>query len=138
LKSEKERADEGRRLLEWGFKSFESRLLFADGQNIGEAKVFGGDVGSVPLVANGAVSIMVQRNVSERVIARVVYTGPVPAPIAEGQTIARLRVWRGDHVVLETPLQAAESVGTGSMTSRAIDAVGEFFVNLIRSGTSKL
>jgi D-alanyl-D-alanine carboxypeptidase (penicillin-binding protein 5/6) len=138
LKSEKERADEGRRLLEWGFKSFESRLLFADGQNIGEAKVFGGDIGSVPLVAKGAVNIMVQRNVSERVIARVVYTGPVPAPIAEGQTIAKLRVWRGDHVVLETPLHAAESVGTGSMTSRAIDAVGEFFVNLIRSGTSKL
>ena len=138
LKGEKERADEGKRLLEWGFKAFESRLLFAEGQFIGDAKVFGGASGSVPLVSKGAVNIMVQRNVSERVIARVVYTGPVPAPIEQGQTIAKLRISRGDNVVLETPLQAAESVGTGSMTSRAVDAVSEFFVNIIRTSTSKL
>jgi len=100
--------------------------------------VFGGASGSVPLVSKGAVNIMVQRNVSERVIARVVYTGPVPAPIEQGQTIAKLRISRGDNVVLETPLQAAESVGTGSMTSRAVDAVSEFFVNIIRTSTSKL
>lgn len=139
LKTAKERAEEGKRLLEWGFKSFESRLLFAEGQNIGEAKVFGGAVGNVPLVSKaGAVSIMVQRNTSERIVARVVYTGPVPAPIEEGQTIARLRISRGDSVVLETPLQAAESVSAGSMTSRAFDAVSELVVNLIRHGASKL
>jgi len=139
LKTDKERAEEGKRLLEWGFKSFEARLLFAEGQNIGEAKVFGGTAGSVPLVSKaGAVSIMVQRNTSERVVARVVYTGPVPAPIQEGQTIANLRISRGDIVVLETPLQAAESVEPGSMTSRALDTVGELFVNLLRRGASKL
>lgn len=139
LKTDKERAEEGKRLLEWGFKSFEARLLFAEGQNIGEAKVFGGAAGSVPLVSKaGAVSIMVQRNTSERVVARVVYTGPVPAPIQEGQTIANLRISRGDIVVLETPLQAAESVEPGSMTSRALDTVGELFVNLLRRGASKL
>jgi D-alanyl-D-alanine carboxypeptidase (penicillin-binding protein 5/6) len=139
LKTDKERAEEGKRLLEWGFKSFEARLLFAEGQNIGEAKVFGGTAGSVPLVSKaGAVNIMVQRNTSERVVARVVYTGPVPAPIQEGQTIANLRISRGDIVVLETPLQAAESVEPGSMTSRALDTVGELFVNLLRKGASKL
>jgi D-alanyl-D-alanine carboxypeptidase (penicillin-binding protein 5/6) len=139
LKTDKERAEEGKKLLEWGFKSFEARLLFAEGQNIGEAKVFGGTAGSVPLVSKaGAVSIMVQRNTSERVVARVVYTGPVPAPIQEGQTIANLRISRGDIVVLETPLQAAESVEPGSMTRRALDTVGELFVNLLRRGASKL
>lgn len=138
LKTDKERAEEGKRLLEWGFKSFEARLLFAEGQYIGDAKVFGGEAGSVPLMAKGPVNIMVQRNTNERLIARVVYTGPVPAPIKQGQTIAKLRVSKGDTVALEVPLQAAESVEPGSMTSRAFDTVSEFAVNLIRSGASKL
>ena len=49
-KGEKERADEARKLLEWGFRSFEARILFAEGQTVGEAKVFGGEKGYVPLV----------------------------------------------------------------------------------------
>ena len=138
LKTDKERAEEGKRLLEWGFRSFEAKLLFADGQNIGDAKVYGGKTGSVPLVAKGAVNVMVQKNTSEKIIARVVYTGPVPAPITQGQPIAKLKITRGDIVALEVPLQAAESVETGSMTGRAIDAVSELFVNLIRTGTGKL
>ena len=43
-KSDKERADEARKMLEWGFHGFQSRVLFAEGQTIGEAKVFGGDI----------------------------------------------------------------------------------------------
>ena len=138
LKTDKERAEEGKRLLEWGFLSFEARLLFAEGQNIGDAKVYGGATGTVPLVAKGPVNIMVQRNMTERVVARIVYTGPVPAPITQGQQIAKLRVSRGDIVALEVPLQAADSVAAGTMTGRAMDAVSELFVNIIRSGTGKL
>src|SRR5262245_55867589 len=42
LKSEKERADEAKKLLEWGFHSFQSGLLFAEGQEIAQAKLYGG------------------------------------------------------------------------------------------------
>ena len=34
-KSAKERADEAKKLLEWGFRNFEPRNLFAEGQIIG-------------------------------------------------------------------------------------------------------
>jgi D-alanyl-D-alanine carboxypeptidase (penicillin-binding protein 5/6) len=138
LKSEKERADEGKRLLEWGYRTFETRLLFAEGQNIGEAKVFGGESGSVPLVADGPVNLMVQRNLNERVVARIIYTGPVRAPIERGQLIGKLRVSRGDIVALEVPLRAGESVAKGGLTGRAVDAASEFVINLIRSTTGKM
>ena len=52
---------------------------------------------------------MVPRGSREKIIARVVYTGPVPAPVQQGQKIGMLKVWRGDFLVLEVPLQAAES-----------------------------
>ena len=38
----KERADEAKKALEWGFRNFEQRTIFAEGQTIGTAKVFGG------------------------------------------------------------------------------------------------
>ena len=42
FKTMKERADEMRKLLEWGFRAFESRPLFAAGETVGEAKLYGG------------------------------------------------------------------------------------------------
>lgn len=137
LKSEKERAEEGKRLLEWGYRTFEPRLLFAEGQTVGEAKVYGGERGSVPLVGPGPINLMVPRNVSERIAARIVYTGPVRAPIEQGQLIGRLRVTRGDILALEVPLSAAESIGRGGVTGRAFDAVSELVIGLFRRASHK-
>jgi D-alanyl-D-alanine carboxypeptidase (penicillin-binding protein 5/6) len=138
LRTEKERADEGKKLLEWGFHNFQSGLLFAEGQEIAEAKVYGGEKGHVPLVAARAVRLMVPRGTREKIIARLVYTGPVAAPVTEGQRIGVLKVWRGDFMVLEMPLQAAASVGTGSMRQRAFDAAAELVIGLFRSGFQRL
>jgi serine-type D-Ala-D-Ala carboxypeptidase (penicillin-binding protein 5/6) len=138
FKDLKARGEETRKLLEWGFKGFESRPLFAEGQTIGDARLYGGARGRVPLVANGSVSLLVPRNSSEHVLARVVYTGPVRAPIEKGQQIGELKVWRGDNVVLEVPLQASEAVGRGSLGQRAFDAATELVINLFRAGVQKL
>jgi serine-type D-Ala-D-Ala carboxypeptidase (penicillin-binding protein 5/6) len=134
LKSEKERADEAKKLLEWGFHNFQSNLLFVDGQEIAYAKVYGGAKGSVPLMAPKEVRLMVPRNTREKIIARVVYNGPVPAPVQQGQKVGTLKVWRGDFVALEVPLQAADSVPEGSMPRRAFDAATELVIGLFRAG----
>jgi D-alanyl-D-alanine carboxypeptidase (penicillin-binding protein 5/6) len=138
LKTAAERANEAKRLLEWGFKGFEARFLFADGQSVGDARLYGGAQTTVPLVAPGAVSLLVPRGSTERVLARIVYTGPVRAPVEKGQTIGLLKVWRGDNAVLEVPLQAAESVGKGGLTRRAFDAVTELVIGLFLSGTKHI
>ena len=138
LRTEKERADEGKRLLEWGFHNFQSGLLFAQGQEIAQAKVYGGGKGHVPLVADKEVKLMVPRGTREKIIARVVYSGPIPAPVQQGQKIGTLKVWRGDFLVLEVPLQAAQNVGTGSLSGRAFDAATELVVGLFRAGLQRL
>ncbi len=137
-KSDKERADEARKLLDLGFHGFKSRVLFAEGQTVGEAKVFGGDSSYVPLVGPGLIKVMLPRDSEERLNARIVYTGPVPAPIAKGQTIGELKVWRGDDLALDVPLQAADDVGKGSMTQRAMDGATELIIGLLRAGVAKL
>jgi D-alanyl-D-alanine carboxypeptidase (penicillin-binding protein 5/6) len=137
-KTDKERAEEAKKLLEWGFHNFKSEPLFAEGQTIAEAKLYGGERSHVPLMADRVVSLMVSRTAHERIVARVVYSGPVPAPVAKGQQIGTLRVWRSDALVLEVPLQAAESVETGTMAQRALDAATELVINLFRAGIQRM
>ena len=138
-KSDKERGDEAKKLLEHGFHDFEARVLFAEGQTIGSAKVFGGDAGYVPLVSSaGTIRVMLPRNGSERLLAKIVYTGPVPAPVVKGQVIGKLKVWRGDNLALEVPLQAADDVGPGTMPQRAVDGATELMIGLLRAGVNKL
>ena len=138
LRSEKERAEEGKRLLEWGFHNFQPSLLFPEGQEIAQARLYGGAKGHVPLVARREVKLMVPRGTRERIIARVVYSGPVLAPVREGQKIGTLKVWRAGSLVLEEPLQAAENVDTGSMSRRAFDAASELVLGLFRAGLQRL
>jgi D-alanyl-D-alanine carboxypeptidase (penicillin-binding protein 5/6) len=137
-KSDKERADEARKMLDWGFHGFEAKVLFAEGQNIGEAKVFGGDTSYVHLVGPGIIKVMMPRNTNERLLARIVYTGPVPAPVTKGQPIGKLMVWRGENLALEVPLTAAEDVGPGNMPQRAMDGAAELMIGLFRAGVNKL
>ncbi|MEI9805370.1 MAG: D-alanyl-D-alanine carboxypeptidase family protein [Pseudolabrys sp.] len=138
LKDAKERADEAKKLLEWGFKSFEQRVLFAEGQTIGTAKVFGGAAGHVPLVATGLARVMLPKSGGAKLIARIVYTGPVPAPVAQGESIGTLKVWRDDVVILEMPLRASADVAKGSMSQRAFDAATEMMISLFRAGAERL
>ena len=137
-KSAKERADDAKKLLDWGFRSFEQRRLFAEGQTIGAAKVYRGATGRVSLVAGGEVKVMMPKAGGDRLIARIVYKGPVPAPIVAGQPIGLLKVWRNDNVILEMPLKAAESVDKGNLGQRAFDAVTEMMVALFRAGAERL
>jgi D-alanyl-D-alanine carboxypeptidase (penicillin-binding protein 5/6) len=137
-KSAKERADDAKKLLEWGFRSFEQRILFAEGQQLGTAKVYGGSQGNVPLMADGLVKVMMPKAGGERLIARIVYTGPVPAPVKKGQAIGAVKVWRGDNLILTQPLHAAEDVRAGSLPQRAFDAVTEMVIALFRAGAERL
>jgi D-alanyl-D-alanine carboxypeptidase (penicillin-binding protein 5/6) len=137
-KSDAERGNEAKKLLDFGFHGFQAKILFAEGQTVGYAKVFGGDTGYVPLVGPGTIRVMMPRNNNERLLAKIVYTGPVPAPVIKGQVIGQLKVWRGDDLALVAPLTAADDVGTGSMPQRAMDGATELMIGPLRAGVSKL
>lgn len=133
-----DRAAAAKRLLEWGFKNFETRTLFEANQTVGYGKVFGGDTGRIALHANEPVGVMVQRNGSDKINARIIYKGPVRAPVQSGDRIGAIKVWRNGNLALEVPLYASESVGTGSLTQRAFDGASELAIGLLRSGIEKL
>ncbi|MCR9134489.1 MAG: D-alanyl-D-alanine carboxypeptidase [Alphaproteobacteria bacterium] len=128
MTSLRERAEEARKMLEWGLRSFERRQLFTSGEIIGEASVYGGDRSGVPLMAKGPVDIFVPITNADRLKARIVIDWPLSAPVEEGDQVATLRVWVGDTLSQETPLYAADSVSKGPLHSRALDALQELML----------
>jgi D-alanyl-D-alanine carboxypeptidase (penicillin-binding protein 5/6) len=132
LKTARDRAQESRKLLEWGFRAFEHRNVFTAGEIIGEASVFGGEKGRVALKAKGAIDLLLPRGTSERLNARIVYRGPLIAPVREGAEVARLVVMRGEVKTLEQPLFAGETVEEGPLQRRALDALYEAAAGWLR------
>src|SRR6185312_7963788 len=138
LEDSEDRASEAKKMLEWGFRNFEARTLFAAQQPVGYAKVFGGESRSVKLSSPEPIKVMVQKNGNDKLIARIVYNGPVRAPIEPGQQVGFVKVWRGTHLAVEAPVYAAEAVGTGSTMRRAIDGASELVIGMFRAGAEKL
>ncbi len=132
LPSDKERAEEARKLLEWGLRAFDKTELFAQGETVGEAEVFGGVRSTVPLKARGAVDIFLPITNRDKLKARIVYEGPLKAPVEEGQSVGTLRIWIGDTLSQETPLFAAQTVEIGSLPDRALDAAKELAIGWLR------
>lgn len=126
-----DRALEAKKILEWGFRNFESKPLFAANKPVGYVSVFGGDAGSVEVFSPKTVAVMVQKNGNDKIVARIVYTGPLRAPIKPGQTVGVLKVTRNNAVALETPLVTNDTVGTGSLARRAFDGASEFVIGLV-------
>src|SRR6476469_6956577 len=133
-----DRASEAKKMLEWGFRTFEARTLFAAQQPVGYAKVFGGESRSVKLASPEPIKVMVHKNGTDKLIARVVYSGPVRAPIQSGQKVGVVRVWRGANIAVDAPIYAAEPVGQGSTIRRAIDGASELVIGVFRAGAEKL
>ncbi len=96
LEDSGDRATEAKKMLEWGFRNFETRTLFAANDLLGYARVFGGQSRSVKLTSPEPIKVMVQKNGNDKLIARVVYRGPVRAPVESGQKVGVIQglAWR--------------------------------------------
>jgi len=138
LESSEERASEAKKMLEWGFRNFETRTLFNADATLGYARVFGGSSRSVKLSSPKPVNVMVSKQGNDKLLARIVYNGPVRAPVTAGQKVGVIRVWRGENVAMEQPVYAAESIGTGSTIRRAFDGVSELVIGMLRAGVARL
>ena len=104
--------------MEWGFNAWQSRPLLTQGERIGEARVQLGSGSTVGLVAPRPLAVTYPRGLGQNITARIVYQGPVRAPIAQGQHIADLVVTAGDMPPQVTPLVAAEAVGEAGFFGR--------------------
>nr|WP_244641332.1 D-alanyl-D-alanine carboxypeptidase family protein [Tianweitania populi] len=132
MTSEAERAQEARKLLDYGLNGFEDAHLFDAGAIIGTARVYGGMKQEVTLKALDPVEVFVPLTDKDLVKVHLVYDGPLRAPITSDQPIGSLQVWIGDNLAKSFQLAAAEDVALGSLSSRAADAAHELAFGWLR------
>jgi serine-type D-Ala-D-Ala carboxypeptidase (penicillin-binding protein 5/6) len=124
LETAKDREAEGRRMLDWGFKSFRPFRLFDQGQIVSDALVWGGTKHYVPLVGNGDIDIILPANATGKVAAEIVYQGPIKAPIKKGAEVAVLKVTSTEsQATNEIPLYAGEDIDQSNFAMRGIDSL---------------
>ena len=123
LKTMAERTEEGRKLLNWGTRSFEEVSAFPKGKVVGYANVYGGRQPTVGLVGNGDISFFIPKGQSNCPQASISYTGPLRPPVQQGDQVAQLQVLCNGQVIQTVPLYAADSVEEGGFMNKAMAAL---------------
>jgi D-alanyl-D-alanine carboxypeptidase (penicillin-binding protein 5/6) len=111
LGSYNQRIDESVKFMNWGFRAWKSQPLFKQGEKVGTAQVQLGGEDEVALIAPRNLAVTLPAGLlDDNIKVRVVYDGPLKAPIAKGQQVASLVVQTGDTPPQTMPLIAAEAV----------------------------
>ena len=112
------RAEESVRFMDWGFRAWQTRPLVDQNERIGEAQVQLGSDDKVGLVAPRSVAVTYPAGLGQNIRARIVYQGPIKAPIQQGQHIADLHVQVEGMPAQVTPLHAEKAVGEAGFFGR--------------------
>jgi len=110
LPSMKARAEEGIRVLDWGFRSFKNYKLYTAGAVIDKADVYQGTYSQVPLVTTKDVNLIMTPDQRRHMKVTVNYDGPIPAPIKAGQRVGTLTIAVPDKSDQKIPLVAGADV----------------------------
>lgn len=128
LGSYNQRVDESVKFMDWGFRAWKSQPLFNQGEKVADARVQLGDEDSVGLVAPRNLAVTLPGGLmNNNMRVKVVYDGPVKAPIKKGQHIANLVVQTADTPPQMMPLVAAADVGEAGFFGRFWAALTSLF-----------
>lgn len=124
LDSEKARAEESEAIANWAFRQFVQKVVARKGAVIVEAPVWLGEAPRVGLVPAEDVSLLIPAVQRDAVAGRVIYDGPVEAPVAEGQQIGTLIVALDGLPETRVPLVADRAVAAAGVVQRMKVAAG--------------
>lgn len=120
LDSEKARAQEGARLMEWGLKGFENINLFVDGETVDHIPVVMGKKQQVPVIVKQDIAVTVPSTLKNDLKVEMVFDGPLEAPIEINQKIGYLRISVPRLKTFEVPLFTAENIEHLGLISSAV------------------
>ncbi len=123
LDTERARAEESERIVNWAFRQFTMQSLVPAGETVVDAPVWLGTEGSVGLTTEKGVNVLVPAGAQDQVKVEVVYDSPLPAPITKGQQVGQLVVTIPGTRDTVTPLVATQDVPEAGFLGRMKGAV---------------
>lgn len=126
-KSEDARANESRKLLNYGFRFYETHKLYAAGQSITSPQVWKGAAQSVPVGLKSDLYVTIPHQQYQNLKASMNIATPLIAPITKDAQLGNMKVSLDGNAVAERPLFALQNVTEGSLSDRLIDEIKLMF-----------
>jgi len=126
-KSEDARAQESMKLLNYGFRFFETHRLYEANTPLTSTKIWKGAADQIPLGVDADVYVTIPRNQYKDLEATMDIAAEIVAPVTQGQNLGKVQVKLGDETVIERPLIALNAVAEGDLAQRVTDEIMMFF-----------
>lgn len=111
------------RLLEYGFRHFETRLLYAADTPAVRVRVWMGDRRELPLGVGRDLYLTLPRGAHDRLSARLTVREALIAPVRHGQRLGTLVLDLDQKPLAEYPLVALQEISPGNLLRRAWDRI---------------
>ena len=125
--SEKQRADDNQELLNYGFRFFETKKLYAANAPLATPELWKGAIANLPLGTAEDVLVTFQRGRYNDLKASLDMPARLVAPIAKGKAVGTLKVQLDGKPLLERPLIALADGEEGGFFKRFGDGVWMWF-----------
>jgi D-alanyl-D-alanine carboxypeptidase (penicillin-binding protein 5/6) len=126
-KSEEARAEESQKLLNYGFRFYQTHRLFAAGEPLKTVRIWKGEREQLPLGLEEDLHVTIPRGDYQKLRLRTRTHPQITAPVRRGQEMGRLIVQLGDEVLADVPLVALADVGEGGMVHNLLDSILQIF-----------
>ena len=104
------RAQEVQKMLNYGFRYYQSERLFRTGQELLEARVWGGASDSLSVGLTEDVYVTIPRGSRDSLESTVELDSVIKAPISMGDELGRVTAKLGDDVVVDQPVLALSDI----------------------------
>lgn len=125
------RVRETQKLLQYGFRYFETRKLYDADAPLQAAEVWYGEAKEVAIGVPEPIFATIQRGRYDDLQATLDLPRALEAPIAIGEQFGELRVTLDDELIASAPLIAQEAVAQSGFFSRMFEGVYLFFKEFI-------
>ena len=127
--SEKAREQETTKLLQYGFRYFSGKTVFAAGEPLPESarKVWFGEMESVDLAPTEALYVTLPLGRESAIQATLDAPDTLDAPLEAGAVVGTVKIMLGERVLAESPVAVAEAVPEGGLFKRLMDFVLRLF-----------
>ncbi len=127
--NEQVRARESLALLNYGFRFYETRRLYAAGKPVTQARIWEGVNEQLPLGLAEDLYLTLPRGQYRELNATMQLLSAIKAPAVKGDRYGTVRVALGDKTLVEKPLVALSAIDRGSLWQRLVDTVTLRFFN---------
>ncbi|QBM17978.1 D-alanyl-D-alanine carboxypeptidase DacA [Marinobacter sp. JH2] len=124
------RAQEVQKMLNYGFRYYETERLFSAGQELMAADVWGGVADQVSVGMAEDVYVTIPRGSRDKLESTVDLDSVIKAPIKMGQELGQIRVLLDGETVVEQPVLALTEIEQGGLFKRLWDSIKLFFIQL--------